>query len=121
MTLVAVLMDACLDRLVLRTFQRLQMVVELETKAEQDFPETAFLLGMMIGEAMVDGLQLVFSMAEVQVVVLVYLLLWIQYSEDSSSQKELRVVGAVVLWIFLARLEQYHWPFAVLVFEPHSP
>ena len=68
-----------------------------------------------------DARQPVFSMVEVQVVVLVYLLLWIQYFEDSSSQEELRVAGAVVLWIFLARLEQYHWPFAVLVFEPHSP
>ena len=90
-------------------------------KAEQDFPEKAFLLGRMIWEVMLDGLQPVFSMAEVQVVVRVCLLLWIQYSEDSSSQEELRVAGAVVLWIFLARLEQYHWPFAVLVFEQHSP
>ena len=108
MTLVAVLMDACLDRLVLRIFQRLQMVVELGTRAEQDFPEMAFLLGRMTWEVMVDARQPVFSMVEVQVVVLVYLLLWIQYSEDSSSQEELRVAGAAAPLIFLARLEQYH-------------
>ena len=108
MTLVAVLMDACLDRLVLRIFQRLQMVVELGTRAEQDFPEMAFLLGRMTWEVKVDARQPVFSMVEVQVVVLVYLLLWIQYSEDSSSQEELRVAGAAALLIFLARLEQCH-------------
>jgi hypothetical protein len=97
------------------------MVVGLGMKAEQDFPEKAFLLGRMIWEVMVDGLQPVFSMAEVQVVVLVCLLLWIQCSEDSSLQEELRVVEAAALLIFLARLEQSRWPFAVLAFEQHSP